>query len=401
MRVLQINAVYGFRSTGVIVADIEDMLRKNGEEPYVAFQKSNEPLRENGYIIGSKQDWKYHAFHTRVFGKQGYASRRATSRFLKWVDTIKPDVVHLHNLHSNYINFKKLCAYLAKKDIATVITLHDCWYFTGKCSHYVSSGCLKWMDGCGKCPQLKEKVASLFFDRTGTVLRERTEQIMSIPNITLVGCSKWIASEAKKSRLSTVNTDVVYNGVNTSIFKPHENNFRERYGLEEMFIILGMADKWGAQENQEYVKRISQNCDEKTRIVIVGGNDHHKEVLSKYDNILVLGYINDRKELSDIYSSSNVFVNLTHADTLPTVNMESICCGTPVITFDACGSPELVDEDSGFVVADGDIETLISKIDIIKKHGCSFDVVQKQRKFDKNVCYEKYMDIYRKMLAQV
>lgn len=396
MKVLQINAVYGFKSTGVIVKDIGETLVANGDEAYFAYQAANEPI-ENGYRVGNRLDWKWHALYARIFGKQAYASRRATKRFLMWIDKICPDVVHLHNLHSNYINLNLLCDYLAKKKIPTVITMHDCWYFTGKCSHYASAGCDKWQKTCGNCPQNKREQPSLFFDATKKVLKDRTDHLLKLPYLSLVGCSEWIVNEARKSRLASVDVRVIHNGVDTSVFTPHKNGMREEWGITDEFVVLGMADKWYAEQNREIVEKIIKAQDENTKIVIVGCKEEQKAYFSRFDNVIPMGYVKDRKRLSDIYASANVFVNLTRADTLPTVNMESICAGTPVITFDACGSPELVDADSGFVVKEGNTEELLRCIEKIKADPLSFDVRLKQAKFDKNECYKKYLDIYKEI----
>lgn len=396
MKVLQINAVYGFLSTGIIAKDICDMLEKNGEQTVVATQRTN-ITSDNVYIVGNKPDWKYHALHSRVFGKQGYASKGATKKLLKWMEKEKPDVVHLHNLHSNYINFNMLCDYLSKNDIPTVITLHDCWYFTGKCTHYVQTGCDRWQSSCGNCPQLKKEVPSLFFDNTEKVLKDRTEHLLKIKNLTLVGCSNWIAEEVKKSHLSSVHTEVVYNGVDTAIFRPHENNFRQKYNIGEKFVIMGMADKWSNPINKASVDAIIKNNPD-AAIVVVGCKDEQKELFEGRDNVITIGFVSDRNELADIYSSADVFVNLTRADTLPTVNMESICCGTPVVTFDLCGSPELVDEDSGIVVAVDDVEKIVDAIESVKSGKYTFDVTEKQNKFDKNYCYGRYYEIYKSVL---
>ena len=396
MRVLQINAVYGFGSTGLIVQDISKMLIDSGNESFVAYQSAN-VIPESSCVVGNKLDWKYHALHTRIFGKQGYASRGATKKLLKWIDEIKPDVVHFHNLHSNYINFNILCDYLSKNNVPTVITMHDCWYFTGKCSHYVEVGCDRWQSTCGKCPLLKTEVPSLFFDRTSKVLLDRTNHLKKIPNLTLVGCSEWIAGEAKKSLLKNVNVEVIRNGVDVDVFRPHENNFRKEHNIgENEFVILGMANKWASPINKETVEKIINSQDKNTKIVIVGCNQEKTEHFSKFEGVVPVGFIKDRVLLSDIYSSADVFVNLTHADTLPTVNMESICCGTPVITFNCTGSPELLDEDSGYVVEENDVDGIIEKIEKIKKEPLMFDVAEKQAKFDKNRSYEGYLNIYRK-----
>jgi glycosyltransferase involved in cell wall biosynthesis len=208
-----------------------------------------------------------------------------------------------------------------------------------------------------------------------------------------VGCSNWIANESKKSLLKNADVKVVYNGVDTSIFTPHENNFKEKYNLNKGFTILGFANKWCLDINKDATKKIIQdNMD--ADIVIIGCTKEQEEMFESYKNVTCIGYVNDRQELSDIYASSDVFVNLTHADTLPTVNMESICCGIPVITYNCCGSPELVDSDSGYVVEENDINSLLLRIKQIKENPLHFDVKEKQKKFDKDTCYNKYLDIY-------
>ena len=396
MKVLQINAVYGFKSTGIIVNDIENYLINNGHTAYVAYQTAVNPPNKS-YKIGNTPDYKFHAVYSRVFGKQAYASKLATKRLISYIKSISPDIVHFHNLHSNYINLNMLCDYLAMSKIPVVITMHDCWFFTGKCTHYAAVKCDKWQTTCGDCPQNKNEQSSLFFDCTQKVLKDKTEHLNKLHKLTLVGCSKWIANEARKSLITNADIKVAYNGVDTSVFTPHENNFKERYNLKKGFTILGFANKWCLDINKDATKKIiQQNMD--ADIVIVGCTKEQEVMFESYKNVTCIGYVNDRQELADIYASSDVFVNLTHADTLPTVNMESICCGTPVITYNCCGSPELVDSDSGYVVEENDIESLLLKIKQIKENPLHFDVKEKQKKFDKNTCYNEYLNIYNSIL---
>ncbi len=393
MKILQINAVYGFASTGVIVKDIETLLQNNGDEAFICYQTAINPPK-NSYKIGNKLDWKLHAVYARLFGKQAYFSRIATRKLLKYMDRIRPDVVHLHNLHSNYLNLNMLCEYLAEKNMKTVYTLHDCWCFTGKCAHYVTSKCDKWQASCGGCPQNKSEQPSLLFDSTSAVLKDKTEHLNKIKDLTLVACSEWMKSQAEKSLLKPKKITTIYNGVDTEIFKPHTSSFREQHGLHDEFLIMGMADKWCLKENREAVERIIEN-NKQCKIVIVGCKKEQKERFEEHENVLTAGYIRDRKELSDIYAASDVFVNLTHADTLPTVNMESICCGTPVITYNCCGSPELVDKNSGYVVDENDVTAILEKIEEIKKKPPQINMAAVQQKFDKNTCYNKYLEVYK------
>lgn len=393
MKVLQINAVYGFGSTGLIVKDIGDCLVKNGHQSLVAYAFSND-TPNSSYKIGNEFDRKLHALHARIFGKQGYASKGQTKKFLRWVGKIKPDIVHLHNLHSNYINFNMLCDYLANHKIPTVITLHDCWYFTGKCTHYAEVGCDKWQTQCGNCPQKKLEQASLFVDASGKVLKDRVAHLNEITNLTVVGCSQWISKQVGQSLLKPTEIKTIYNGVNTKIFTPRKSNFREQYNLGDKFCILGMAQKWFNAKNKEVVEKIITHFAQ-DKIILVGCSEKQKQFLKKFPNVLALGFIKEREILAEIYSSANVFVNLTYADTLPTVNMESICCGTPVITYNCGGSPELVDKDCGFIVEMDDFNGLRNAIDKIREGAINIDVSLQQRKFDKNENYKKYLDVYK------
>jgi glycosyltransferase involved in cell wall biosynthesis len=231
------------------------------------------------------------------------------------------------------------------------------------------------------------------------VLKDKTDHLNKIPDLTLVGCSKWITDEARKSLIKNADFQVAYNGVDTSIFTPHESDFKEKYNLKNDFTILGLANKWCQNVNKSTVEAIiQQNKD--ANVVIVGCTKEQEVQFRSYKNVTCIGYVNGRQELSDIYASSDVFVNLTHADTLPTVNMESICCGTPVITYDCCGSPELVDCDSGYVVEENNTEALLKKIKEIKEKPLHFDVKEKQKKFDKNTCYNRYLEIYNSILKR-
>ncbi|MBQ0099341.1 MAG: glycosyltransferase [Firmicutes bacterium] len=396
MRVLQINAVCGNGSTGLIVKDIASQVEKNGDEAFVAFQ--NGQASKNFYVFNNKFDEKLHALYTRIFGKQGYASKRETKKFLKWVSEIKPDIVHLHNLHGNYINLPMLLNYLSKNDIATVVTLHDCWFFTGKCTHYVEYKCDRWQESCGKCPQKHANINSIFFDKSSKVLFDREKLFVSIPRLKIVGCSKWIAEECKKSKLKNCDITYIHNGVDTSIFKPTNNEFRKKNNLEDKFVVLGFANKWGQERNREAVLYIISTLKEDERIVLVGCDNKMMDNFSKFDNVICVGFIKDRNELADIYSSCDVFLNLTHADTLPTVNMESICSGTPVITYDVCGSPELVDSGSGFVVPENDYIAIVEAKNFIKFKNFNIEIEKYHEKFSKTNNYLKYIDVYKELL---
>lgn len=400
MKVLQINATYGYSSTGLIVKDIGDTITYSGNEALVACQTTS-VKNDSCHIIGNIFDWKIHALLCRIFGRQGYYSYFSTKKFIKYLDNTKPDIVHLHNLHSNYINLNILLDYFCKKDIPTVITMHDCWYFTGKCFHYIDVNCDKFKTGCGDCPKKKSPPKSLLFDLSRKVLNDRYQFLSRIPNLMLVGCSKWICEEAHKSYLKNIPITQIYNGVNIDVFKPYKNNdLKEKYGVsDDCYIIMGMANKWLLPSNKKLLTDTLKILNTKTKLLIVGCNDEQIDYLKNLNcNIIPVGFIKDRVELAKHYSLANVFVNVTHADTLPTVNMESICCGTPVITYDSCGSPELILKGCGRVIKKDDIDTVLSVINE-KPHKIDAVALKSARKlFDKNECYKKYLDIYNDLL---
>ena len=398
MKVLQINATYGYGSTGLIAKDIGDMLTDAGHDAFYAYQSCLD-VPQNGYRVGGKLDWKWHALACRIFGKQGYYSKAATRKLLKHIAKIKPDVVHLHNLHSNYIHLNTLLDFLAKKDIATVITLHDCWYFTGKCFHYADVGCDRFQSGCGQCPKKKAPPKSLFFDASTRVLKDRYRYLSSIPRLTVVGCSDWVCGEAKKGVLKDAHITRIYNGVDTEIFKPYENNILKEAYKDECFYILGMANKWLLPANAPLLEETVKTLDENCKLVLIGCTEEQAQSLkAKSANIIPTSFVKDRKKLAEYYSAADVFVNATHVDTLPTVNMESICCGTPVITYDVTGSPELISDGCGKVVKENDIFSLLTWLDARPEKIAAETLPKARVAYDKNKCYKEYLTVYEDLL---
>ena len=396
MRVLQINAVYAQRSTGIIVKDINDELIRRGYESHIAYAISNYHPK-NGYKIGNKLDYKIHALLTRLLGKQGYFSIISTRRFLRYIDRIKPDIVHLHNLHSNYINLNILLEYLEHESIHTVITLHDCWFFTGKCFHYQVAKCDRFKDSCGDCPLIKKDVPSWFFDPTAKVLSDKKKLFNNIKSLTVVGVSNWISNEAKQGIFKDKGVVTIHNGVDINIFRPTPSEMREKLGLKDEFVILGSADKWLNPLNREAFKYILSSITPDMKIVIFGCNKDQQKQLP--ESVIGIGYITDRDEMAKLYSMSDVFVNITLEDSLPTVNIEAQACGTPVITFKSGGSPETISERTGIVVPKGDKEALLKAILKIKDRGKAIYEQKCLSHVEKNFVvedrYKEYVDLYK------
>lgn len=405
MKVLHINAVYGIGSTGVIVEDLHRMSKEEGIESYVAYSTTNKENVDNGYVIGRPIEKKLHALLTRITGKQGYYSYFATKKLLsELLDRIHPDIVHLHNLHSNYIHLNMLLDYLATHDIATVVTLHDCWFFTGGCFHYTSVGCSKWKKECGACPNQKNEAISHLMDPSRKVLRDRKEYFGRIKRLYVVGVSKWIEQEAKETVFSEAETCCIYNGVDLDFFHPTQGDFRQRYGLVQgEFLLLGMANKFFLSINQETFDKLVAALKPDDRLVIVGCSEQQMKKMP--EKVIGIPYIRDRKVLREIYSACDVFVNCTREESLSMVNVEAQACGTPVITYSNTGAKETVDGAISMAVETGNPDRIIEKIEKIR--GYDQEILSKETvkwaasRFEARENYKQYISLYHSIFASM
>lgn len=397
MKVLQVNAVYGSRSTGTIVKELMSCCEQNKIEAYVAYSQLDRRVVPpiNGFRIGNIFTRKWHALLSRIAGKQAYYNRLSTWNFIRWIKKIKPDIVHLHNLHSNYIHLNMLLKYLAENDIATVITMHDCWYFTGGCFHYTNVGCNKWQHGCGDCPKRLSDTPAYLYDSSASILKDREKYLTAIPRLTLVGCSEWVANEARKSVLKDCDIRYIHNGFDLDVFKPTPSDLKDRLGLTGKYIILGPASKWLSDVNKETLEYFIQMMPEDTVLLLFGCQNPNEFIA---DNVVLYGYTSNRIEMAQLYSMADVFVNCSREDTLSSLNIECQACGTPVVTYDATGSKETVDGVSGFAVETGNYQLLYKSYqNVLLDTKTNF--LQKCREwvvynFDREKNYQSYIELY-------
>ncbi|MBQ4510328.1 MAG: glycosyltransferase [Clostridia bacterium] len=404
MKVLHINAVYHYGSTGMIVEDIHNLSLEKGIDSYVVYSTSSksENRISNPYQMGKSFPKKLHALLSRINGRQGYFSKNSTKKLLNYLDKIKPDIVHLHNLHANYINLNMLLDYLAKKDISTVVTLHDCWFFTGGCYHYTNQGCYKWQEKCGNCPKKHTDLKSHFLDKTKENLADRKKHFSKIKDLNVVGVSNWISDEAQKSILKDKNHFVIHNGIDTELFVNTPSNLKEELGLENKFVVLGLAIKWLDPINKKAFDYVSQNLPTDCAFVLFGCTEEQKSNLP--ENVIGLDYIKDKDTLIKLYSMADVLINCTREETLSLINVEPQACGTPVITYKNTGAKETVDNICGFSVETEDYCALFEKIIEIKARGksaysslCRSFVINN---FDKASNYQRYIDLYESIFKE-
>lgn len=402
MKVLQINAVSGISSTGRTCSELSDYLNANGHEGYIAYS-AGIPYHK-GFKIGSKLDAKMHGLWSRVFGMQAYFSKGATRRLLTYISELKPDVVHLRNLHSNYINLRLLLNYLAENDIPTVITLHDCWFYTGKCTHYTVDNCYKWQKKCGNCPRLKKDNPSWFFDRTTQMHQDKKNWFSAIPRMAVVGVSDWITNEARRSFLSSAKIMTrIYNWIDLKTFKPTESEeIRHKLGLKDKYVILGVASGWSNAKGLDKFLELAGILPEEMRIVLVGkkNDDIH---LPK--NIIHTPETHNVSELVAYYSMSDVYIHLSQEETFGKTIAEALSCGTPAIVLNSTACPEIVDENCGIVLTDNQHRTILEAVVKIKENGklsySSHAVSRVRKHFHAQTNLEEQLTLYKQLINYV
>jgi putative colanic acid biosynthesis glycosyltransferase len=284
------------------------------------------------------------------------------------VEEINPDIIHLHNIHGYYLNIEVLFDFLKSFDKPVVWTLHDCWAFTGHCSHFTYAKCERWKTGCYSCPEKKSYPRSVIFDNSKSNYARKKKAFTSAKNMTLVTPSQWLAGLVKESFLGDYPVQVIPNGIDTEVFKPTPSDFKKRYGLDGKFLILGVANVWEKRKGFDYFLDLSKYLSDDEIIVLVGLSEERIKNLP--NNIIGIKRTNSAKELAEIYTAADVFFNPTLEDNYPTVNLEAQACGTYVITFDSGGTKEtIISKESGIAIKPCNAEDIMNLIRVLRSKG--------------------------------
>lgn len=394
MKILMINSVCGIKSTGRICTDLAGALMQKGHEVRIAYGREEVPeaVRPLAVPIGSKAEVYAHGGVSMLFDGAGLGSVRATKRFLAWVREYDPDIIHLHNLHGYYINLPLLFDYLKTARKKVIWTLHDCWPFTGHSPSCDQAGCEKWRSGCGGCP-LKGDYPRSFTDFSRRNFRWKREAFLGIEDMTLVSPSKWLAGLAAQSFLGAYPVKVIPNGIDESRFRPLGDSFKREAGIEKM--ILAVSGNWyDRRKGLPDILRLSQMLPGNCKIVLAGLTPAQMEGLPK--NVLGLPKTNSVSELAKLYSAADVLLNPTYSDNFPTVNLEALCCGTPVLTYRTGGSPEPIEDGCGAVVDQGDLDGILRELPncMAAKEHVTEIASDFQCRFSRRRAEENYLSLY-------
>lgn len=402
MRIAEINMTHT-GSTGKIMFQIAEAARKAGHEVWTFSpqnfnrqKKEETPPIEHHMYFGNRLENMIHNYTAKFTGFQGFLSRHGTAQLIKALEEIQPEIIHLHNLHNRSICLPMLFDYIKNRKVKVVWTLHDCWAFTGQCPHFVVAKCDKWKTGCYGCTQI-HGYPDAWIDQTKFMWKMKKNWFGGIENMTLVSPSEWLLRLTRESFLKEYPVHRIYSGINLKIFHPTYGDFREKYHLEDKHILLGVAFAWGERKGLDVFIRLAKELDDSYQIVLVGTDKLTDEQLP--DNIISIHRTANQQELAVIYSAADVFVNPTREEVLGLVNIEALACGTPVITSNAGGSPECVDESSGIVVSCEDVDAFKEAVRycVSCKPFTKEQCIERAKAFDQKDRYREYVDLYNEI----
>lgn len=344
-----INTVPNGSTGGIMMKEHKELLAK-GEESYAFWGRGRNAENDHEMRFAMDFEFKRDALETRLDGKAGFHSIAATKRLLKRLDELKPDVVHLHNLHGYYVNVAMLFEWLAAHECRVEWTLHDCWAFTGHCAYFTYVKCAQWKTHCAypeNCPQLNtypKTYAGCGSCRWSFEQKKRAFNLVPAERMKLITPSHWLEGLVKLSFLSSYRIEVRHNTIDKTVFRPTPSDFRNRYGIGDRFMILGVASPWTERKGLLSFVRLAKELNSaRFAVVLVGLSDKQiKQIQSEVSSAVALPRTSTGIQLAEAYTAADVFFNPTTEDNYPTVNLEAEACGTRVVTYDTGGCRETV-----------------------------------------------------------
>lgn len=400
MKVLQINSFYkNGGSTGRIAYDLKTLSEEYGIENHVAFGYEFIPTADpDTFRMEGMFGYYRSILMTRLFASHGFDNIWETLRLIRYMDKVRPDVIHLHNIHSYYIHVGMLFRYIKRHNIPVIWTLHDSWSITGWCTGFDYVQCDKWREGCHHCPLQKEYPKSWFLDRSRSNWHKKRKTFSGVRDLTIVTPSEWLADLVRQSYLKDYPVMTLNNGIDTDIFLPTPSDIKKELGIDGKRMILSMAMYMMKAKGIDYLLQLRDMLNDNERLVLVGVEAKDVPMLEN-GRCICLPQTPDVNFLVRMYSAADIFINTTLQDTFPTTNLESLACGTPVVTFATGGSVESVDEETGEIVPQRDTPALLAAIRRVCDKGKAYYAPHCREKalrlYNKRTQFEKYIELYR------
>ena len=389
-------------STGKICMSLLKCANDNGFEAFFAAHFIDESNRNDHFldIDNGRPDFTLNKILCRIDGSDGFRNKKATVRLVKKLEQIKPDIIHLHNLHGHFINIEILFSYIRKNNIKVVWTLHDCWSFTGRCPHFDFYGCEQWKTGCGKCKKqhLKDYPAAYLINRPNVYYEKKNKLFTGMQSlITFVTPSIWLMNLLKESMLKDFKCVCINNGIRITDDNKVSDVFINSLNLDvKKTILFSAAYPFSDTKGINHVINISKNLDYDKYEYIVAGLDFKQEKLIDTRTKSV-GIVRNQDVIRSLYNVADCFINPTLQDTFPTVNLESLSAGTPIITFNSGGSPEVVKEGCGVIVERDNFEELLAAINkTTKKQESTIALCKEEaKKYTEEKMCKEYIKLYK------
>ena len=396
MKVLFINMAYGAGSTGKIIADIMDLLKKNGNDAKALYGTGEQSHNADAVKVSGKLGYYFHNAASRLTDHAGLYSWAATRKMIREIKAFQPDLIHLHTLHGFYVNYEMLFRFLKEADIPVVWTLHDCWAFTGHCTHFSQAKCTQWQTECRDCKLLRRYPHCYGRGDVRRNFLRKKRAFTGVKNLTITTPSRWLANQVSRSFLRDYPRTVIPNGIDRRIFRPQSSGLRKKYRLEDKKIVLGAANVWNTRKGLPDMLTLADRLGSAYQVVLIGLTERQLPDIPAN----VLGFLRtaNQAELAQWYSAADVFVNPTYEETFGLTTVEAQACGTPVVVYQTDGCPETVAPGNGRLVPQGDMQALEDAVRDITNGSCRADP-QRAAQFDKDAVYQDYLELYENVLS--
>lgn len=394
MKVLFVNLVYGVGSTGKIIADIADLLREGGSDVRILYGAGADSSDADARKISGRLEYYAHNALSRLTDHAGLYSRTATQKLIHEVKSFRPDLIHLHTLHGFYMNYEMLFRFLKGSGIPVVWTLHDCWSFTGHCTHFSQIKCTQWQTECQNCRLLRRYPQCYGKGDVRRNFLRKKAAFTGVKNLVITTPSQWLASQVAQSFLQDYPRVVIPNGIDRTVFQPRTSDLRKKHHLESKKIVLGVASAWSAQKGLSDLLSLADRLGPDYQVVLIGLTA--KQLSHIPPNVLGLSRTANQIELAQWYTAANVFVNPTYEETFGLTTVEAQACGTPAVVYETDGCPETLATGGSVLTTQGDLDGLERAVrDIVQRDICVSP--RKTERFDKERTYEEYIRLYKRM----
>lgn len=400
LKLLQINVAVNWGSHGRIAEEIGLEAMAQGWESYIAYGRHANPSKSHIVKIGDLFDHCLHGAQSLLLDRHGLASCGPTKKLIREIEQIKPDLIHLHNIHGFYLNYPILFRYLSTVDIPVVWTLHDCWAFTGHCAWPIHGHCDRFQEQCCHCPlQSKGYPKSFLLDRSRSNFKLKKRYFRSLQDLHLVTVSRWLEQQVRLSFMQDMDIRTIYNGLDTEVFRP--SGTPPTSVTDGHPLVLGVCNAWYDWKGLDDMAALREILPDDYEVMVVGVNEDQMHRLP--EGITCIRRTDSVSQLAEIYSQADVFVNPSKVESFGMTTAEALSCGTPSIVYDTSACPEVVDNLTGRVVPLGDVNALAKAVMEI----CSLPGREAMRQacrerairlFNRQDRYKEYLQLYNEVL---